>query len=299
MVAPIAFTAVVLDTPLLARTAAFYEEHFGLLVAKRSDDHVAFSPEQADRPALHLRAGASPRLAELSFAVESDDAFARFERQFRSIGVESRREEGDLLVTAPDGWTIRLHVGRDVSGVDVPSDAVRPAFLSHAVINSTDSGDLVEFLTRGLGMTVSDSYEKDLLVFLKCAQPQHHCLGVAPATTCGLNHFAVDCGSIDVLMRGVSRMKAAGYEPIWGPGRHGPGGNVFCYFEDPTGFVPEFTCEVLQIADGAEWQPSVWQRSPANGNVWLSGGPSARAVELMGGEGMPGRAAALAAETTE
>ena len=66
----------------------------------------------------------------------------------------------------------------------------------------------------------------------------------------------MDCGSVDALMRGLSRMKALGHEPVWGPGRHGPGGNVFCYFEDPTGFVPEYTCEVIQIPADGRLRPS-------------------------------------------
>ena len=47
--------------------------------------------------------------------------------------------------------------------------------------------------------------------------------------------------------------------------------------------MPEFTCDVLQIDAGHEWRAREWARTPENGNVWLSGGPSPRAVELMNG----------------
>ncbi len=49
------------------------------------------------------------------------------------------------------------------------------------------------------------------------------------------------------VMRGGVRMKDAGFPIQWGPGRHGPGNNLFNYFIDPFGVVIEYTAEVEQI----------------------------------------------------
>ncbi len=49
------------------------------------------------------------------------------------------------------------------------------------------------------------------------------------------------------VMRGGGRMKDAGYPIQWGPGRHGPGNNLFNYFIDPFGVVIEYTAEVEQV----------------------------------------------------
>ena len=183
----------------------------------------------------------------------------------------------------PDGTTIVVQIADDPSRTQrAVSD--RPLFMSHVVLNSREPKRLAAFYQNVLGLEISDSYERDLLVFMRCDQPQHHCLGIAPSPSDGLNHFAVDCGNVDGLMRAVSRMRARGHDPIWGPGRHGPGGNIFCYFEGPDGIVPEFTCDLLQIGDEYHHQPKIWARTPENGNVWLSGGPSPRALELMSGE---------------
>ena len=43
-------------------------------------------------------------------------------------------------------------------------------------------------------------YEQDTLTFLRCAQPQHHCIGIGAAEKPGLNHFSFECGSIDGVM---------------------------------------------------------------------------------------------------
>ena len=85
-------------------------------------------------------------------------------------------------------------------------------------------------------------------------------------------------------------MQKLGFKPLWGPGRHGPGGNVFCYFEDPSGLVCEFTCELFQIEDEASWIAKEWERTADNGNVWGTGGPSQRAIDLMSGRRAPAAA---------
>lgn len=299
MRAPIAFTGLTLETPLLDETVAFYRDHYGLAPAHAGADEVALATAGAPRPPLILRQGPAPRLVSLHYAYPDAATIAAARGDAAAAGLDPRGIGEGFAIATPDGWSVVFHVGVDASRMARPAADDRPLFISHAVVNSRAPDRLVAFFRDRIGFLVSDLYEQGLLTFMKCDQPQHHCLGVAPADTEGLNHFAMDCGTVDALMRGLSRMKALGHEPVWGPGRHGPGGNVFCYFEDPTGFVPEYTCEVIQIADDVAWSAKEWRRTPANGNVWLSGGPSPRAAELMSGVGLPGHAADLASVATE
>ena len=48
-------------------------------------------------------------------------------------------------------------------------------------------------------------------------------------------------------MRGAGRMRDDGRAIEWGPGRHGPGNNVFCYFLGPEDMPVELTAEMQQI----------------------------------------------------
>jgi len=285
---PIALTGLVLDTPLLGAMIDYYAQAFGLSLVEEGPGHAQLAgggPTNA--PQLTLRQATAAGLGGLTFAMRfpADVAAARTAAQASGLWV------ADTL----DGFTLADPDGTELSfAVDVshPLDTFDgPLFVSHVVLNSTNPERLIAFYVEKLGFTVSDKYEKGLLTFLRCDQPQHHCVGIAPAATSGLNHFAIDCGDVDRVMRGVSRMVRHGHPPIWGPGRHGPGGNIFCYFEDPTGFVPEYTCDVLQIADAENWSPKEWARTPENGNSWGSGGPSPRAIELMNGTAFPASAA--------
>jgi catechol-2,3-dioxygenase len=139
---------------------------------------------------------------------------------------------------------------------------------------------LRDFYIRYLGFELADWYEKDVFFFLRCNE-QHHCVGLEQGDNSSLNHVAFLLDDLDAMMRFAGHMANLGIAPLWGPGRHGPGGNCFCYFEDPAGYVLEVTAELISIPSGAQWVPKEWQLNPANANVWLTGGRPARAIQLM------------------
>ena len=300
MTPPIALTGLVLLTPLLEEMGAFYVEQFGLSELARGPDEISLGGSGTTIPPLVIRRAPKASLGGLSFAFRDAGRIDAAHRAIADAGLAPSPVSNDrFTVLDSDGTQVILHVGDDVSVGKLPMPTDRPLFLSHVVLNSSDPERLVGFYRDVLGLRISDRYERGLLVFMRCDQPQHHCLGISPGAGNGLNHFAMECGNIDAVMRGTSRMRRTGAREVWGPGRHGPGGNVFCYFEDPTGFVPEYTCDVLQIEDDAAWQPREWQRTPENGNVWLSGGPSERAAALMSGTAFPNPIARSGLVTTE
>src|SRR5262249_2922557 len=69
---------------------------------------------------------------------------------------------------------------------------------------------------------------------------------------------------IDEVMTGAGALIRAGIPPIWGPGRHGAGDNVFAYFLDPDRFVVEYTCEIAQVIDEQAWRPKRWSNDPSD-----------------------------------
>jgi hypothetical protein len=72
----------------------------------------------------------------------------------------------------------------------------------------------------------------------------------------GLAHFAADgdeelnvvrLRSSGDMMAGISRLKQAGTDIRWGPGRHTAGNNTFSYFTTPAGFTVEYTSELEHV----------------------------------------------------
>jgi hypothetical protein len=67
----------------------------------------------------------------------------------------------------------------------------------------------------------------------------------------------------------MGRMKDNGYPIEWGPGRHGPGNNVFAYFCGPDEVPLEYAAEVLQIDDGYQPRHSeFWKFRPGRSEQW-------------------------------
>jgi catechol 2,3-dioxygenase len=78
----------------------------------------------------------------------------------------------------------------------------------------------------------------------------------------------VDLGGIDSVMRGAGRMRDAGHPIAWGPGRHGPGNNVFAYFVGPDDFVIEYTAEVGKVdANYRAREPGGWAYPPGHSDL--------------------------------
>src|SRR5258708_22719536 len=92
----------------------------------------------------------------------------------------------------------------------------------------------------------------------------HQGIGYAQSDNSLLNHIAFEMTDIDAVMRGIGRMKDAGMATFWGPGRHGPGNNVFAYFVAPFGAAVEDTAEVQRVGssyttgqpDDCRWPPN-------------------------------------------
>jgi catechol 2,3-dioxygenase len=54
----------------------------------------------------------------------------------------------------------------------------------------------------------------------------------------------------------------------WGPGRHGPGNNLFFMVEDPDGHKVEFSAELERMPP--EMAPRTWPHEQRTLNLWGS-----------------------------
>jgi hypothetical protein len=142
---------------------------------------------------------------------------------------------------------------------------------------------ITDFYTRVLGFRVSD-WSGQQMVFLR-SESKHHNISFNAAPHASVNHVAYLVSGVDEVMSGISNLRKHGFEPAWGPGRHGPGNNIFCYFRDPFGYVAEYTSDIDYITDESKHEPKVWPRSPESMDRWgVSAPPSPELREAMTGE---------------
>jgi catechol 2,3-dioxygenase-like lactoylglutathione lyase family enzyme len=203
--------------------------------------------------------------------------------QVKAIGIAAIDPPAPL--TAPGGgygFGFRDPEGRNYAVVTGTADhadgadrADRPRKLSHVNLNTTDNDLSSAVLIKALGFRLSD--ETKMFRFLRC-NSDHHSMVMAFGGGATLNHLAFEMPDLDSVMRGAGRMRDHGYAIEWGPGRHGPGNNVFCYFVGPEEMPIEYTGEMLQVDEHYRTgMPSDWAWPPRRLDRWgVSDFPSAR-----------------------
>ena len=164
----------------------------------------------------------------------------------------------------PEGELFRFLTGavevKPIEGKDLPVK------LTHVVINSRDAEATATVAEQVLKFRVSDRTRG--MVFVRCSH-SHHSTAFARAGFSSLNHIAFEMQDMDAVMRGIGRLRDQGMMPSWGPGRHGPGANVFAYFIAPFGAVVEFSTAVNEVAEDYKvGAPADWTWPPNRIDQW-------------------------------
>lgn len=149
-----------------------------------------------------------------------------------------------IIVELPEGELFRFLTGaEEVEAIDDPD---LPVKLTHVVCNAEDAEATGHLVEEVLNFKVSDRTKG--MVFVRC-NASHHSTAFARAGFSSLNHIAFEMQDTDAVMRGVGRLRDHAFTPAWGPGRHGPGDNVFAYFIAPFGAVVEFSTAVELVPE--------------------------------------------------
>jgi catechol 2,3-dioxygenase-like lactoylglutathione lyase family enzyme len=236
--------SVELELADVSPAAEFLERVWGL-VPSGSTGATRFFRGAGDHPyILSLTAAAAPAVDAVTFA-GSEEEIETLRERVRHQNLDAVDAPGGgsgIVVEGPEGQRYRFVTDAKVD--KRPEERDRPIELSHAVINVRDPESSERFAVEHLGFQVSD--RTGFMRFLRCNR-KHHALAFARSEVSSLNHIAFEMRDIDAVMNGIGRMREAGYTCTWGPGRHGPGNNVFGYFIAPFGPVIEYTAEVSEV----------------------------------------------------
>lgn len=175
------------------------------------------------------------------------------------------------LTIAEVGTGTPIHLYESMSNIDVPTThGTRPTKLGHVASYATDIPEIQQFYLDVLGFRWSDQVG-DFFIFMRC-NSDHHAINVMQSTKySGLHHIAFEARDIvhlkdmlDVLAKHDVRLQ-------WGPGRHGPGHNIFSYHADPDGNRIELFTEIDHILDerNPHWEPRPWHEEfPMGPKQW-------------------------------
>jgi len=264
--------SVELALPQAQTAAEFLQNPWGLIPAGTKGGSQFFRGTGSHPYILSLREAAAPAVQAIEFSGTPEEVAAVQARATASgVPVQAFAEldapggGAGFVVEGPEKQKYRF-VAETVPVAALPADRDKPLQITHAVLNSVDVGACERFVEAVLGFRVSDRTK--MMTFVRCNR-KHHALAYAHSDVSSLNHIAFEMNDVDGVMRGIGRMRDAGYDVVWGPGRHGPGDNVFGYFIAPFGGVVEYTAEVSEVSDDYRvGAPEDWKWPPGRMDQW-------------------------------
>ena len=251
------------QTPDVARLVEYYTRVLDFVVVESGPDraylttgfdHHCIVVEQGD---LHPRTVVGYELWQ-----DLDDA----QRLLKDAGYEVDRRSDiapstpDVLVLSEPTTDVPLHLyqAQTLSGV-TGYTPLRPTKLGHLAAFTPDLTAMQGFYQDLLGFQWADTVG-DFFVFLRCNADHHAANFLQSSSRQGLHHIAYEMRDVSHLKIMLDHLASQDYRLMWGPGRHGPGHNVFTYHRDPDGNLIELFTELDIVHDEAKgyWEPRPW-----------------------------------------
>lgn len=247
----------------------------GLRVTHTEDDGVYLSHDDSHH-SLQLLPGDSNGFDHMAFVVDGEHELEDLKDQLDRVGAEILSEdpqesgiEGAIRFRGPGRHVFEALYGMDTDEPSYLATGVRPSQFGHVTINSSDLGEMRDFAERTLGFRLSDVIE-NMMVFLRF-NANHHGLAIGAAPGDQLNHYAWEVESVADQGRLGDQLDSVGKSFLWGPGRHGPGNNIFTYHLDPAGALVEYYADMHIVVDDNLYAPATWPPTPRTMNFWGPG----------------------------
>lgn len=265
--------------PDVASTADFYGRVLGLVIQTELDDG-----------GLRLGWGTGHHVMDL---LRGDQALDHFGFEVRDpAGLESLRARFDtarlqvrdldpavlddavganagIAVTDPDGNTVHFHGPVQRQGENAADPGRRPIKYQHITLATTDVPRMIAFYVGLVGFRISDQLDDGRFAWLR-SNRDHHTLAIVNTGTSGdIDHYSYDLAEWEDFKSWCDRLTDENVDVAWGPGRHGPGNNLFVFFDDPAGNHIELSAEMEKFHDDrVTYVPRRWEPTPNSVNLW-------------------------------
>lgn len=218
-------------------------------------------------PAVGLVPGSTTALRRVTLDVEPesmDTIAANLDQRGSSW---SRDAEG-LDTSDPAGTPLLLRVAPPEHWPQ-PTAQNAPRRLGHINFKLPHALAVADFWQEVLGVKKSEQIG-DEFVFLRFGS-EHHNLGLREGDGPTIHHMGFQLPGWDAYREVCDHLVEVGHVIEYGPGRHGPGNNIFIYVRDPSsGLRLELFTDMEHIHDESHYEPPVWRSSdrPRTMNKW-------------------------------
>lgn len=256
------------------RSATFLTDILGLRRTHEENGAVSLSCNEKHHE-IQLLPGNHAGIDHLGLEVEDDrdldglrDALIAFGAQILS---ETPQEPGlrqAIRVVAPMGLVLELYTGMEREPLSVehymPPLARR---FGHVTFATIDSEEMQRFLVDVLDFRVTDRLG-DRVSWFRC-DTDHHGIALVRAGKDELHHYAFELENWGAIERYADHLAFLGKHLVWGPGRHGPGRNLYTYLPDPDNTIVEGYADLLVVPDDANYTAIDWStRGDTALNLW-------------------------------
>jgi len=140
--------------------------------------------------------------------------------------------------------------------------------LQHLTFTSKDVERFQNFYQRKLGFQVTDRVVKstgELTTCFTTSNHEHHTVACFKSSQNGMDHHSYEAGEWNNIKIWCDHFAQNNIKLMWGPGRHGPGNNLFVFIEDVDGNWIEISAE-LETVIGRP--PKNWPQEEKTLNLW-------------------------------
>jgi catechol 2,3-dioxygenase-like lactoylglutathione lyase family enzyme len=217
------------------------------------------------RRLLTLRPANRLELAEVTFEVVGESGLTRLRERLASrnleVGEVEQDEEGErgIRFVDPQGLQVLCRLRSSPLEQPLPPSDIRPRRLGHVNLKVPDATSAATFYQEVLGLRLSEQVG-ELLYFLR-ATSEHHNFGFrSGAERPDIHHIAFEIAGWESFRIICDHLADHGYTVEYGPGRHGPGNNLFVYVVEPTsGLRFELYSDMAHIHDDETYTPPRWE----------------------------------------
>ena len=234
-----------LSTTDLVATGDYYCRVLGYEIEKIGESLIGRGLDRT----IVLVPGPARHLALAGYRLPDAEELARLRARIAAAGVPAQHGSTRIFADAvsvvdPDGTCFSFGIGEVYR---LSESRFPPARLQHLVMASRQPERIVRFFTKTLGFTISDDVldEKGEVrtSFLRSSQ-EHHSFAVFKAAEDRLDHHCYETTDWNAIRDWCDHMAIERVPLKWGPGRHGPGNNLFTFVHDPDGNWIELSAEL-------------------------------------------------------
>jgi catechol 2,3-dioxygenase len=255
------------DNP--ARLADFYRDQMAMAETVSDGVHTL----KAGSRATVISPGKSTTLLCFGYAMADARALEVLRARLLKNGVPMRDktvslyQAGAFAINDPQGREIAFGVP-----VDARTPDREPARLQHTVFQTTDLENMVRFYVEKVGFTVSDEVVnmddgRVMVVFMR-SDNEHHSLAFFRGSRDEWDHHCYETNEWNDIRDWGDKFAKKRIPIFFGPGRHGPGNNLFFMVNDPDGNKVELSAEIETVDQNKE--AGVWEHGEYTLNSWGS-----------------------------